>query len=79
MTEPELDDAQTRQLAQMIYDELDRQIDRGRPNNSAIIEAGSLRTVLIEGRIDLVKVAAALAKRCGLRMPEVETVTDRGA
>ena len=78
MTDPELAQEQIERLAQVIFDELDRQIDRDQPNNSAIIEAGSLDTVLIEGRIDLLRVAEALVKRFGLRLPEIETVADRG-
>jgi hypothetical protein len=76
MADHDLSETQLEELARMIYVEVQRQIDGNWPANSAIIEAGSLRNVLIEGHIDLLKIATALATRCGLSMPEIETVGD---
>lgn len=67
---------QTEELARMLYLEVQRQIDANWPANAAIIEAGSLRNVLIEGRVDLVKIAAALAARYDIKAPDIETVAD---
>jgi hypothetical protein len=48
------------------------------PTAPMISEQGSLRNVLIEGQIELVKVAAALSMRCCVHLPEVETVKEHG-
>jgi hypothetical protein len=65
---------QIEDLARMIYLEVRRQIDANWPANAAIIEAGSLRNVLIEGHIDLMKIAAALTTRYDMTMPDIETI-----
>jgi len=65
---------QVEDLARMIYLEVRRQIDANWPANAAIIEAGSLRNVLIEGHIDLMRIAAALTTRYDMTIPDIETV-----
>jgi hypothetical protein len=77
-TEPQAAGAEIERLAQMLYEELDRHLDRAGPSTAAIVEAGSLFAVLIEGRIDLVRVAAALTRRLGLRLPEGEARAKAG-
>jgi hypothetical protein len=67
---------QIEELARMIYLEVQRQIDANWPANAAIIEAGSLRNVLIEGRVDLLKIATALTARYDLGTPDIETIAD---
>jgi hypothetical protein len=70
------DDEQIAEIARMIYSEINRQMDSESLSTSAVIEAGGLRHVLIEGQIDLIRVASALARRLGLSIPEVETVAE---
>lgn len=70
---------QIEDLARMIYIEVSRQIDSNWPANAAIIEAGSLRNILIEGHIDLVKIAAALTTRYDMTMPDIETIGETEA
>jgi len=65
---------QIEDLARMIYLEVQRQIDANWPANAAIIEAGSLRNILIEGHIDLLKIATALTTRYDMTIPDIETV-----
>jgi hypothetical protein len=67
---------QIEELARMIYLEVQRQIDANWPANAAIIEAGSLRNVLIEGRVDLLKIATALSARYDIGAPDIETIAD---
>lgn len=76
MAEPDQTDKmrQIEELARMIYSEVQRQIDANQPNTSAIIEAGSLRHVLIEGHIDMLRIATALVARYDIAMPDIETV-----
>lgn len=70
------EDQQIEEIARMIYSEINRQMDSEFLSTSAVIEAGGLRHVLIEGHIDLIRVATALARRLGLSIPEVETVPE---
>lgn len=65
---------QIEDLARMIYLEVQRQIDANWPANAAIIEAGSLRNVLVDGHVDLIKIAAALTTRYDMTSPDIETV-----
>lgn len=70
------EDEQIEEIARMIYSEISRQMDSEFLSTSAMIEAGSLRHILIEGHIDLIRVATALARRLGLSIPDVETVAE---
>lgn len=67
---------QLNRLARAIYVEIRKQFDCSDPSVPMISEQGGLRNVLIEGQIDLVKVAAALSMRCCVQLPEVQTVSD---
>lgn len=78
MCERELDDPQLQRLANAIFVEICKQFDAESPAAPMICGPGGMRDVLVEGHIDLLKVAAALNKRCCVLMPDVETITDAG-
>ena len=71
MCERELTDPRMSRLAEAIFIEIRKQFEDGpmQPNAEQ-----AMRHVLIQGSIDLVKVAAALSKRCCVDFPDVETV-----
>lgn len=74
MCDRELSDPKMNRLAEAIFVEIQKQFDVDGPIVPSA-EQG-MRHVLIEGCIDLVKVAAALSKRCCMELPDIETVVD---
>lgn len=74
MCDRELSDPKTTRLAEAIFAEILKQFDADGPVAPSA-EQG-MRHVLIEGCIDLVKVAAALSKRCCMEYPDIETVLE---
>lgn len=76
MHERELGDPQLQRLAKAIYVEICRQFEAEGPTAPMICGQGGMHDVLVEGHIDLVKVAAALAKRCCVNMPDIETIAE---
>lgn len=74
MCERELADPQVQRLAQAIYTAICKQFDAESPTAPMVCGQGGMRDVLVEGHLDLLKVAAALNKRCCLQMPDIETV-----
>ena len=74
MCEKEMADPQVQRLAQAIYAAICKQFDAESPTAPMVCGQGGMRDVLVEGHLDLVKVAAALNKRCCLQMPDIETV-----
>lgn len=74
MCERELADPQVQRLAQAIYAAICKQFDAESPTAPMVCGQGGMRDVLVEGHLDLLKVAAALNKRCCLQMPDIETV-----
>lgn len=70
-------EAELQRLGQMIYLEIAKQLGR---DPRCIVDADhDLRSVVVDGSVDLVRVAAAVAKRCCLTLPDVETVSDASA
>lgn len=76
MCEKELADPQLQRLANAIFVEICKQFDTESPTAPMICGQGGMRDVLVEGHIDLLKVAAALSKRCCVQMPDIETIAD---
>lgn len=74
MCERELADPQLHRLAKAIYTEICKQLDRDGPAAAVVSAEAGMRNVTVTGHIDLVKVAAALSKRCRLQLPDVETI-----
>ena len=74
MCERELSDPKMNRLAEAIFAEIQKQFDADGPIVPSA-EQG-MRHVVIEGCIDLVKVAAALSKRCCMEFPDIETVAE---
>jgi hypothetical protein len=66
-------------LAREIYGEICRQFDADGPCVPRICDQSGLRSVIVEGQIDLIRLASTLAKRFCVRMPEIETVGDLNA
>jgi hypothetical protein len=74
MCERELSDPDLLRMAQVIYVEMTRQMGM---NSRAMIDADhNLREVILDGSLDLVRVAAALSKRCCVHPSNVETITE---
>lgn len=73
---PELTGRQAEHLARAIYTELCRQFDASGPTSPQVSGEAGMRSVIIEGEVDLVRLASTLAKRFCLRVPEIETVGD---
>lgn len=76
MCERELSDPKMHRLAEAIFAEIQKQFDADGPVVPTA-EQG-MRQVFIEGCIDLVKVAAALSKRCCMEFPDIETIAEAG-
>lgn len=76
MGERELADPQLQRLAKAIYVEICKQFDARGPAAPQVCSEGGMRNVMIEGHLDLMKVAAALTKRCCVLMPDIETIPD---
>lgn len=62
-------------LAHVLHCEIAKQL--GRQSRGIVDAEHDLHAVDIEGRVDLVKVAAAIAMRCCVRMASVETVGEQ--
>lgn len=69
-----MSDDELKRLGQLIYAELARQLGRDAP--CRIDADHDLRSVVVDGSVDLVRVAAAVAKRCCLTLPDVDTVAE---
>lgn len=67
---------QLHKLARAIYVEIRKQFDCAGPSVPMICDQAGMRDVLVEGHIDLMKVAAALSVRCCVQIPDVETVDE---
>lgn len=76
MCEHELTAQEMEQLARAIYGEICRQFDADGPCVPQVCASNGMRGVMIEGEIDLVRVAATLAKRFCIRIPEIETIAE---
>jgi hypothetical protein len=74
--EHELTAQEMEQLARAIYGEICRQFDADGPCVPQICDGSGMRGVIIEGEIDLIRLASTLAKRFCIRIPEIETVGD---
>ena len=61
-------------LGHLIYCEIVRQL--GRDPRAMIDVEHDLHAVVVDGSVDLVKVAAVVAKRCCVSLPDVETVAE---
>lgn len=67
-----MSETELQRLGQLIYLEIAKQLDR---DPRAIIDVEyDLHAVIVDGSIDLVRVAAAVAKRCCVSLPDAETV-----
>ncbi|SFI43412.1 hypothetical protein SAMN05216304_102734 [Bosea sp. OK403] len=69
-----LSDSELQRLGQLIYLEMAKQL--GRDARSMIDADHDLRAVVVDGSVDLVKVAAVVAKRYCVSLPDVEIVTE---
>lgn len=68
----EMSEAELQRLGQLIYVEIAKQLDR---DPRAIVDVEhDLRAVIVDGSVDLVRVAAAVAMRCCVSLPDAETV-----
>lgn len=67
---------QLHRLAKAIYAEIRKQFDCAGPSVPMVCDHSGMRDVLVQGHIDLVKVAAALSMRCCVQMPDIETVDE---
>jgi hypothetical protein len=74
MCERELADPQLHRLAKAIYTEIRKQLDGDGPAAPVVSAEAGMRNVIVTGHIDLVKVAAALSKRCCLQLSDIETI-----
>jgi hypothetical protein len=74
MCERELADPELLRMAHVIYVEMSRQL--GGEARAMIDADHNLREVVFEGSIDLLKVAAALSKRCCVHPSDVETIAE---
>lgn len=69
-----LSDSELQRLGQLIYLEMAKQL--GRDARSMIDADHDLRAVVVDGSVDLVKVAAVVAKRYCVSLPDVEIVAE---
>jgi hypothetical protein len=74
MCEHELTAREMEHLARAIYGEIRKQFDAEGPSIPAICSEAGMSDVLIEGHVNLTRVASTLAKRFCVRLPEIETV-----
>lgn len=72
MCERQLSDPRMNRLAEAIFIEIQKQFEPGCPMTPTASDG--MQHVQIEGSIDLVKIAAALSKRCCMNLPDIETV-----
>ena len=70
----EMSEAELLRLGEVIYSELIKQL--GRDPRCMIDAEHDLRAVVVDGSVDLIRVAAVVAKRCCISLPEVETVAE---
>lgn len=63
-------------VALAIYREIRKQCEMNAPSCPTVSGDGGMRNVLIEGQVDLLKVAAVLTRRFGSRVPDIETVEE---
>lgn len=76
MCEHELTAQELERLARAIYGEICRQFDGDGPSVPTVCSQSGMRGVLIEGHVDLIRIASTLAKRFCVRLPDIETVGD---
>lgn len=78
MCEHDLTALEMERLARAIYGEICKQFDSDGPAVPVLCSQAGMRDVLIEGHVDLIRVASTLAKRFCVRVPEIETIGEPG-